>query len=164
MPHFSVEHVEAARDRFRTVLRERGQRQTSERFAILDEIYRTGEHLDADTLFTRLREQNVPVSRATVYNTLDLLVSCGLVARHQFGEAQARYERAYSYAQHDHLICTECGEIYEFCDPRLRDTETMIGDIYGFQVRHHALTLYGECGRMPCPNRESDRASGPVAV
>lgn len=164
MPHFSVEHVEAARDRFRTVLRERGQRQTSERFAILDEIYRTGEHLDADTLFTRLREQNVPVSRATVYNTLDLLVSCGLVARHQFGEAQARYERAYSYAQHDHLICTECGEIYEFCDPRLRDTETMIGDIYGFRVRHHALTLYGECGRMPCPNRESDRASGPVAA
>ena len=153
MQHLSVEQVEAARARFRTYLRERGQRQTPERFAVLDEIYRSGDHLDADTLFLRLREQNVPVSRATVYNTLDLLVSCALVARHQFGEAQARYERAYSYWQHDHLICLDCGEIYEFCDPRLHETQKMIGDIYGFRVEHHALTLYGHCGRSPCPHR-----------
>ena len=153
MQHFSDEQVEAARTRFRTHLRERGQRQTPERFAVLDEVYRTGEHLDADTLYARLREQNLPVSRATVYNTLDLLVSCGLAARHQFGQTQARYERAFSYGQHDHLICLDCGEIYEFCDPRLRETETMIGDIYGFRIAQHALTLYGHCERTPCPHR-----------
>jgi len=159
MSHFPYEHVEAARERFRAYLRERGLRQTPERFAVLDEVYRTGEHTDADTLYSRLRGAGVQVSRATVYNTLDVLVACGLVARHQFGEAQARYERAYSYAQHDHLICLDCGEIYEFCDPRLHGIQEMIGEIYDVRVTQHALTLYGHCGREVCPNR----ATVPVA-
>ena len=159
MQHFSEQHVEEARTRFRAFLKERGQRQTPERFAVLDEIYRTADHLDADSIFVRLKGQGVTVSRATVYNTLELLVACSLVARHQFGGAQARFERAYSYWQHDHLICLDCGEIYEFCDPRLHATRQMIGDIYQFEVTQHSLTLYGHCRREPCPHRPEKQAA-----
>lgn len=153
MQHFSEVQVEQAREAFRRFLRERGQRQTPERFAILDALYRTDEHVDADTLYQRLLADELRVSRATVYNTLDLLVDAGLVARHQFGGAQARYERAFSYGQHDHLICTDCGHIFEFCDPRLHDTQQMIGSLYGFDVARHSLTLYGQCQREACPHR-----------
>lgn len=145
--------VEEARERFREYLRERSQRQTPERFAILDALYETGDHLDADTLYMRLKQKGIRVSRATVYNTLDLLVACNLVARHQFGSLQARYERAYSYWQHDHLICQDCNEIFEFCDPRLHAIQEMIGEIYGMKVEQHALTLYGRCQREGCERK-----------
>lgn len=153
MQHFSEQHIEAARAQFRTFLKERGQRQTPERFAILDELYTTADHIDADSLYVRLKQKGVAVSRATVYNTLELLVQCSLVARHQFGQNQARYERAFSYWQHDHLICIDCNEIFEFCDPRLYAIQQMIGDIYGFKVTHHSLNLYGHCQRPDCANR-----------
>ncbi len=143
------------RRRFAAFIKERGQRQTPERFAVLDEIYAAQDHLDADTLYTRLREKGIHVSRATVYNTLDLLLACDLVVRHQFGSAQAKYERAWAYWQHDHLLCLDCGEIYEFCDPRLQEIQETVAGIYGFEVARHALNIYGHCRKDPCPNRKA---------
>ena len=68
------------------------------------------------------------MSRATVYNTLDVLIECDLAAKHQFGRHQARYERAYAYWQHDHLICLDCREILEFCDPRLQNIQDTVAE------------------------------------
>lgn len=141
------------RRRFAAFIKERGQRQTPERFAVLEEVYATQEHVDADTLYTRLRTRGVHVSRATVYNTLDLLLACDLVVRHQFGGTQAKYERAWAYWQHDHLLCLDCGEIFEFCDPRLQEIQEMVAGIYGLEVARHALNVYGHCRRAPCPNK-----------
>ena len=149
---------EEVRQAFSAFLKEHGQRQTPERFTILDEVYATADHFDADTLFARLKQKGERVSRATVYNTLELLLDCDLVVRHQFGKNQAKYERAYAYWQHDHLICLDCGEILEFCDPRLQSIQDTVGGIYGFQISHHALTLYGHCGREACPNRPAEAA------
>lgn len=147
-------HLDEVHERFAAFLSERGQRKTPERMAVLDEIYATGDHVDADTLYARLRKRDVGVSRATVYNTLELLVESGLAARHQFGQHQARYERAYAYWQHDHLICLDCGEILEFCDPRLQEIQETVAGIYNFEVARHALTVYGHCKRCACANRE----------
>jgi Fur family ferric uptake transcriptional regulator len=144
---------------FRDFLKERGQRQTPERFTILDEVYATPDHFDADELFVRLKQRGSRVSRATVYNTLELLLESDLVVKHQFGRNQAKYERAYAYWQHDHLICLDCGEILEFCDPRLQSIQDTVGDIYGFEISHHALTLYGHCRRETCPNRPAEAAA-----
>ena len=146
------------RRRFADFIKTRGQRQTPERFAILDEVYTAQDHFDADTLYARLRANGVQVSRATVYNTLELLLECDLVVRHQFGGAQAKYERAYAYWQHDHLICVDCGEILEFCDPRLQEIQESVASIYGFEVARHALTVYGHCRRPACPNRAAGAA------
>ncbi|KRP05146.1 MAG: Fur family transcriptional regulator, partial [Sphingobacteriales bacterium BACL12 MAG-120802-bin5] len=119
---------------------------TPERFAILEEIYRRNDHFDAETLYNEMLRQQYRVSRATVYNTLDLLVSCDLVTRHQFGKNQAQYERSYGYRQHDHIICVDCRKVVEFCDPRIQQIQTMMGDLLNFKITHHSLQMYGICG------------------
>ncbi|HET6569446.1 MAG TPA: transcriptional repressor [Rhodothermales bacterium] len=150
--------LDEVRGIFSTFLQKRSQRQTPERFAVLEEVYSTDDHIDADELYLRLKQKGGRVSRATVYNTLDLLLECDLVVRHQFGKTQAKYERAFSYRQHDHLICLDCNELFEFCDPRLQSIQEMVAGIYKFDVKHHSLNIYGRCMRENCPNREAVHA------
>jgi len=155
----TTKQLSDVRQRFEAFLKERGQRRTPERIAVLDALYATHDHVDADTLFARLKADGVRVSRATVYNTLDLLIECDLVVRHQFGKQQAKFERAFAYWQHDHLICEDCGEILEFCDPRLQQIQETVAEIYGFEVARHALTVYGHCRREACPNKAEAEAA-----
>ena len=108
--------IELVKEIFRTYLKERNQRQTPERFMVLEEIYRSEGHFDADDIFFNMKNTGTRVSRATVYNTLDLLIECGLVQRQQFGKNQYSYDRSYAYQQHDHIICVDCREIVEFTD------------------------------------------------
>jgi Fur family transcriptional regulator, ferric uptake regulator len=93
-----------------------------------------------------MKNQNYRVSRATVYNTLELLVSCDLVKKHQFGKNLAQYEKSYGYKQHDHVICVDCSKVVEFCDPRVQQIKNMVGELLNFEITHHALNLYGICG------------------
>lgn len=154
----SKEKLEEVHAIFSSFLKKRNQRQTPERFMVLDEIYATDDHLDADELYLRLKKKQSQVSRATVYNTLDLLLECDLVVRHQFGQNQAKYERAYSYWQHDHLICLDCNEVFEFCDPRIQSIQEMVEEIFKFDVKHHSLHMFGHCMRENCPNRPVEKA------
>lgn len=153
MISLSQKQLEEVRAIFRAFLKKQNLRQTPERFMVLEEIYATDDHVDADELYLRLRQKGNRVSRATVYNTLDLLLDCDLVGRHQFGKNQAKYERAYSYWQHDHLICLDCNAVLEFCDPRIQSIQEMVAEIYQFDIKHHALHLYGHCHRADCSNR-----------
>lgn len=140
------------KDVLRQYLQEKKFRNTPERYTILEEIYKLEDHFNVDELYLVMIEKKYHVSKATIYNTIEIFLDAGLIRKHQFGEKTgitSSYEKSYFDKQHDHLIVykkdsdKEIEEIIEFCDPRIQGIKESIEKAFGVKIDSHALYFYG---------------------
>ena len=124
------------------ILHKEGLRYTAQRKAVWDEIRESQEHRDAEDIYLSLRTKSIRVSRATVYRTIDLLVKNNLVRKMDVGDGRSRYEPRLDDNHHDHMICTETGDIIEFFDEELELLQEKIARKQGYTVVRHVHQLF----------------------
>lgn len=158
---FELEKVEVAQsplERFEEFLQSRGMRNTRQRQAIVEEIFSRHEHFDAEELLARLKENDndIKVSRPTVYRTLTDLEEAGLLRRMTL-HGRAVYEHDYGYPQHDHLYCERCHKLIEFQSDQLKEIREAAAKEHRFRVTGHRFIVYGICDECAQPRRRESR-------
>jgi len=158
---FPLEQVNVALtpiQRFEEFLQSRGRRITQERRRIVEQVFSSHDHFDADDLLESLRHDdgNTKVSRPTVYRTLSALVEAGLLRKMSL-DGRAVYEHDYGYPQHDHLHCQQCGKLIEFHSDELERIRNAVAQEHQFRVLGHRLIIDGICAECARPKRRSRR-------
>jgi Fur family ferric uptake transcriptional regulator len=155
----AVDVAVAPVDKFREFLLTKGMRLTPEREVIVQAVYATHDHFDAEQWVGNLtrRQGQSGASRSTIYRTLNLLVEAGLLRRVARANDREVYEHDYGYPQHDHLICKKCGSMTEFRNDAIAEVLEKIAAEHGFRMSGHRLEVEGVCAVCSRPPQRSHR-------
>ncbi len=127
-------------------LRKKGLRLTAERIQLLDTILSIKGHFSPDQVLAKIKIKKLPVSRATIYRLLPVLVEAELIQQSLLSsEGQTQFEVTWRKAHHDHLICSSCGKVIEFQHSTIEILQREIANKYGFALEHHVMELVGRC-------------------
>ena len=143
-----LEHIQAA-----------GLRRTGQRDLILETFLSTEDHLSSEDLYWLVHKLDPTVGHTTVYRTLKLLTEAGLARETRFGDNKTYYEHHYNHQHHDHMICTECGQVIEFFSQDIEELQDQMADKFGFRPTHHSLRLWGVCS--DCQTNEIHASQAP---
>jgi len=130
---------------FRKYLQKKGLRYTPEREQIIKEIFSTHDHFDVDTLYLRMRQKGLQISKASIYRLIPLLIEAGLIEEVFFEDGHMHYEHIYGHEPHCHLRCIGCKRIEEFRDPYWPELEKMLQDKFGYKITNYKLEVQGLC-------------------
>ena len=131
-------------DVLREYIQKNGLRFTPEREAIVKEVFSRHDHFTVDELYLSLHRKR-PISRASLYRTIPLLIEAGLISEVFQDSGQTRYEHTYGHQHHCHLRCRVCGQVIEFHEPYLEDLEKRMASEHGYLVNGHRLEVLGSC-------------------
>jgi len=134
------------KEAFTRYLTEKELRKSEVRYAILKHICQIREHFDVEMLLQRLEEHNFRVSRASIYNTIELLMDAGLLIRHQFAAQFIQYELKSVAATHHHAVCNYCKVVKEFKNDKIAK-ELATVKITKFSHEYHSTYIYGTCSK-----------------
>ncbi len=140
-----MKNKEDAKEIFINYLRNNNLKVTVERKKLLDEILKLHNHFDADGLYLKFKNENINISRATIYRTLDLLVECGLLTKIKFSNNINQYEQMWDNTHHSHIICKNSGKVIEFIDERIDKITKEIAKKYKLKDYKHNFKIYGVC-------------------
>ncbi|MEP6923166.1 MAG: transcriptional repressor [Pyrinomonadaceae bacterium] len=134
-----------------------GLRRTAQRDLILEVFLKTEEHLSSEDLYDLVKREDQSIGHTTVYRTLKLLTEAGLAREVRFGDGRNHYEHHYNHEHHDHMICTDCGKVFEFHSPEMEAMQDEIAAKYNFIVTQHSLRLMGLCADCQAQNPVAPR-------
>ena len=134
--------TEEIKDDFSNLLIKEGMKLTSSRLSILDNILSNDSHRECDQIYEDLINDDVKVSRATIYRTLDVLVKYDYVRKLDIGDGKVRYEKKLGTKHHDHMICIETGDIIEFHNNEIEDLQDKIAERHGYKIVRHVHQLF----------------------
>jgi len=130
---------------FQKFIQTEGLKTTRQRNTIVNVFFNLKGHVSVEELLREVKAVNPKIGYATVYRTLHLLVRSGLVEERRFGDGLARYEGHSEVEHHDHMICQNCGRIFEFFNPELEAMQEKLAEEHEFTIHRHRLELYGVC-------------------
>ena len=130
---------------FANELRQRGYRLTSQREAVLLALHEIAYPAAVDEIFNRASTKSGDLELTTVYRTLDLLNSMGLVAIIDSGDKQRLYELAAGNHPHLHLVCKGCGRITGVDLDQFQPVIDRIKQLAHFSVDLGSITVQGTC-------------------
>jgi Fur family ferric uptake transcriptional regulator len=133
-------------------------KQTKQRRLIAETLVSMGRHVDAESLYARASQTPglQSVGLATIYRTLNLLEQADVVEQQKFADGRSLFELKYPGDHHDHLICLDCGRIFEFNNPQIEKIQEQVAEKFGMILEHHRLDMYGRCVRKGSDGKGCD--------
>lgn len=123
-----------------------GLKRSEQREVILDVFLKAKGHVSVDDLLGLVQKKHPEISRATVYRTLRVFQEAGLASELEL-QGRSRFEADWNRQHHDHMICEDCGEIFEFVSPEIERLQDEMARRIGFVIRAHRHHILGRCAR-----------------